>query len=80
MAVSKHILDLITLALQDRVLTFKERQTIIEAAEKEGTATAEVNAVMDNMLEQRLKSYTKEELGSCPNCGHGVPLFVMSAS
>ena len=75
MAVSKHILDLITLALQDRVLTFKERQTIVEAAEKEGTATAEVNAVMDNMLEQRLKSYTKEELGSCPNCGHGVPLF-----
>ena len=75
MAVSKHILDLITLALQDRVLTFKERQTIVEAAEKEGTATAEVNAVMDNMLEQRLKNYTKEELGSCPNCGHGVPLF-----
>ena len=34
MAVSKHILDLITLALQDRVLTFKERQTIVEAAEK----------------------------------------------
>lgn len=75
MAVSKHILDLINLALQDRVLTFKERQTIIEAAEHEGTAAAEINAVMDNMLEQRLKSYTKEELGSCPGCGHGVPLF-----
>ena len=75
MAVSKHILDLITLALQDRVLTFKERQTIVEAAGKEGTAEAEITAVLDNMLAQRLKSFTKEELGSCPGCGHGVPLF-----
>ncbi|MBO7567428.1 MAG: hypothetical protein J6T60_10095 [Bacteroidales bacterium] len=27
------------------------------------------------LKEPRLKSYTKEELGSCPGCGHGVPVF-----
>jgi hypothetical protein len=75
MAVSKRILDLIALALQDRVLTFKERQIIMEAAVKEGTSEAEINAVIDNMLAQRLGSFTKEELGSCPGCGHGVPLL-----
>lgn len=75
MAISKHILDLVTLALQDRELTFTERNTIIQKAVEEGTAVAEINAVIDNMLEQRLRSYTKEELGSCPGCGHGVPLI-----
>ena len=65
MAISKHILDLVTLALQDRELTFTERNTIIQKAVEEGTAVAEINAVIDNMLEQRLRSYTKEELGSC---------------
>jgi len=49
MAVSKRILDLIALALQDRVLTFKERQIITESAMKEGTPELEVNAVIDNM-------------------------------
>ena len=36
MAISKHIKNLIDLALQDRVLTYKERQTIIEEAKKTG--------------------------------------------
>ncbi len=75
MAVSKHILDLIALALQDRVLTYKERQTIVAEAIEGGTPAEEINAVLDNMLAQRLQSYTKEELGSCPGCGHGVPLI-----
>jgi len=75
MAISKQTLDLINLALQDRVLTFKERRVIVENATKEGTPLEEINTVLDNMLAQRMKSYTKEELRSCPGCGHGVPLI-----
>lgn len=75
MAISNHIIDLTALALQDRVLTFKERQTIVDAALKEGVSANEINAYIDNALNIRLKSYTKEELGSCPGCGHGVPLI-----
>ena len=75
MAISKKTYDLITLALYDRVLTYKERQTIVDSATKEGTPLQEINAVIDNMLTERLKSYTKEELRSCPSCGHGVPLI-----
>ena len=75
MAISNHIIDLTALALQDRVLTFKERQTIVRAAEKEGISTREINTYIDNALTIRLKSYKKEELSSCPGCGHGVPLI-----
>jgi len=75
MAISKKTLDLINLALQDRVLTFKERQVIVENATKEGTPTAEINALIDNMLAQRLQSYTKEELKRCPHCGAQIPLI-----
>ena len=75
MAVSKHILDLITLALQDRVLTFKERQTIVQTATNEGVNEAEINAVLDNMLAQRLKNFAKEELQRCPTCGAQIPLI-----
>ncbi|MCR5453555.1 MAG: zinc ribbon domain-containing protein [Bacteroidales bacterium] len=75
MAISKQTLDLISLALQDRVLTFKEREVIVKTATNEGTPLEEINAVLDNMLTQRMKSYTKEELRSCPGCGHGVPLI-----
>ena len=75
MAISQKITDLISLALSDRVLTFKERRTIVDAAISEGTPLSEINAVIDKMLTQRLKSYTKEELRSCPGCGHGVPLI-----
>lgn len=75
MAVSKEILELARLALQDRVLTFTERQTIVQKALSEGVSAAEINAVLDNMLARRLESFTKEELRSCPGCGHGVPLI-----
>ncbi len=75
MAITRHILDLIDLALQDRVLTYKERETIVATAAKEGVPEAEINAVLNNMLDQRLKSFTKEELKECPTCGHSVPLL-----
>lgn len=75
MAISKKILDLAHLALSDRVLTYTERQTIAKAAMEEGTPEVEINAVLDNMLTQRLKSFTKEELRNCPHCGAQIPLI-----
>ena len=75
MAVSKHIIDLTRLALADRVLTYKERETIVKEALAEGIPEAEINAFMDNMLAQRLKSLTKEELKNCPACGGQIPLI-----
>ena len=75
MAVSKKIFDLTRLALQDRVLTFKERQTIVRVALEEGVSEQEINAFLDNMLNQRLKTMAKEELCSCPGCGAQIPLI-----
>ncbi len=75
MAISSHIVNLTTLALKDRVLTYTERQIIMNAAMQEGVSEQEINAYIDSALEERLQSYTKEELGRCPGCGHGVPLI-----
>ncbi len=75
MTIPDHIKDLVALALQDRVLTFKERQTIVNAAVKMDVEDEIINAYIDEALNIRLKSYTEEELGSCPDCGHGVPLI-----
>ena len=75
MTISQRVRDLTAIALQDRIITFKERQTIIKAALKDGASKKEINAYINNALAIRLKSYTKEELGSCPGCGHGVPLI-----
>lgn len=75
MAVSKKILDLINLALQDKVLTHKERHIIETTAMSEGVDKREINALMDNMFRERLKSFAKEELKRCPMCGSQVPLL-----
>lgn len=75
MAIPKHIIDLTALALQDRVLTFNERQTIVVEAEKAGVAAEEINRYIDTALAQRLQSYTKEELKRCPTCGAQIPLI-----
>ncbi len=75
MAISSHIINLTALALKDRVLTYTERQTIMNAAMQEGVSAQEINAYIDRALEVRLQSYSKEELGRCPGCGHGVPLI-----
>ncbi|MBR4274089.1 MAG: zinc ribbon domain-containing protein [Bacteroidales bacterium] len=75
MSIPKKIIDLTTLALQDRVLTFKERETIAAEALKMGVSQDEIDAYLTDALNTRLQSYTKEELGSCPGCGHGVPLI-----
>ena len=75
MPISKKIILLTAEALKDRVLTFVERQTIVKAALKEGISESEVNQYIDNALQQRLKSYTKEELKQCPTCGAQIPLI-----
>lgn len=75
MSISKHIADLTRLALLDRVLTYRERETILIEARSEGIPDAETNAFLDGMLAQRLKSYSKEELKACPACGAQIPLI-----
>ncbi|MBP5368081.1 MAG: hypothetical protein J6Z01_06505 [Bacteroidales bacterium] len=75
MAVSQHIIDLTNLALTDRVLTYKERETIVDTAIKEGLTSEEINQYLDNALTERLKSFTKEELKCCPACGAQIPLI-----
>lgn len=75
MALSQHIINLTRLALADRVLTYKERETIVDAAIKEGVKSDEINQYLDNALNERLKYYTKEELKCCPACGAQIPLI-----
>ena len=74
MPISQHIKSLVSLALVDRVLTFRERSAIVEAALKEGVDEQEINGFVNNALAERLKQYTKEELKSCPHCGAQIPL------
>ena len=75
MAIPKHIIDLTALALQDRVLTFKEREVIVKAATKAGVFEERINEYLDNALQERLKSYSKEDLQHCPHCGAQTPLI-----
>lgn len=75
MAISKNIIDLTALALKDRVLTFVERKVIIDAAMKEGVSSEEINSYLDNALNERLRSYSKEDLKRCPHCGAQIPLI-----
>lgn len=75
MKVSKKIKDLVSLALEDRILTNVEKQTIIDAAVAEGNTVEDITAFLDNAIKQRLQSYTKEELTRCPHCGAQIPLI-----
>lgn len=74
MSIPKKIQELAELALRDRVLTRLERETIVNAALKEGVDINEINSFVDNALRERLKYFTKEELCDCPFCGAQIPL------
>jgi len=75
MAIKKHIKDLVALALQDRILTYKERQTILQEAKNTGSNVKDTEEYIDKALRKRLKSFSKEELIHCPSCGALVPLI-----
>lgn len=75
MAIPKKIIDLVTLALDDRKLTFKEQETIIAEAVNMGIPESEVRAYISATFNERLKTYSKEELTNCPSCGALVPLI-----
>ena len=75
MAIKKHIKDLVALALQDRILTYKERQTILQEAKNTGSNVKDTEEYIDEALRKRLKSFSKEELIHCPSCGALVPLI-----
>ena len=75
MAIPKKIIDITSLALQDRILTHKERQTIVAEALKMGVDEVEISRFIDTAFSKRLQSYTKEELKRCPSCGAQIPLI-----
>ena len=75
MSISKKIKDLTMLALKDRILTVVEKQTIVNAALKEGTSESEIIQYINKTLETHLKSYSKEDLTHCPHCGALIPLI-----
>ena len=74
-SIPQKIQDLIALALQDRVLTYKERQIIVSEAVNTGMDESTINRYIDDELAKRLQSYTKEELKHCPACGAQIPLI-----
>jgi hypothetical protein len=75
MQISDNIKKFIDLALSDRILTYKERLVIEDAALKEGISKQEINAYLDDALHERLKTYSKEQLRHCPHCGAQIPLI-----
>ena len=75
MPISQKISLLTKSALKDRVLTFVERQIIVQTALDEGTSEQEINDYLNLALNERLKSYSKEELCHCPHCGAQTPLI-----
>ena len=75
MAISQRIKDHVTLALQDRVLTDKERQVIVAMAMQEGATFQEIDQYINEAESERFKSYHKEQLTNCPKCGAPVPLI-----
>ena len=75
MAISQKIKNHVTLALQDRVLTDKERQVIVAMAMQEGATFQEIDQYINEAESERFKSYHKEQLTNCPKCGAPVPLI-----
>ena len=75
MPISQKISLLTKSALKDRVLTFVERKIIVEAAMQEGVSEQEINDYLNNELNERLKTYSKEDLCHCPHCGAQTPLI-----
>ena len=73
-SIPQKVINLTALALKDRVLTFKERRTIVQTAIEMGVFEERINEYLDNALEERLKSYSKEDLQHCPHCGAQTPL------
>ncbi len=75
MAISKKIAQLTALALKDRVLTYVEKKTIVNAALAEGISEQEITNYLNNAIKKSLKNYTKEQLKRCPFCGGQIPLI-----
>lgn len=60
MAISKKTLNLINLALKDKVLTQVERQTIVSAALEMGVPKQEIEAYLSHATDERIRSiYSK---------------------
>lgn len=69
------IQDLVSRALKDGVLTYKERQVIMEEAGKMNADPNEVSQYINTALDNRLSYIPKESLKRCPTCGAQIPLL-----
>lgn len=73
--IPQNIQDLVSLALKDGVLTYKERQVIVNEAKKMRVETGEINSFINSALDNKLKFIPKESLKRCPTCGAQIPLI-----
>ena len=77
--IPEEIEDLIQQYLTDGVLTDKERQVILNKAEKMGLDRDEIDLYLDaevQKIEQAAGSITRQRKGkTCPYCGASVPLL-----
>lgn len=75
MVIPDRIKQLTEIALKDKVLTFVERETIINEGIKEGIPAEEINEYLNKSLEAKISSMAKEDLDHCPSCGAQIPLI-----
>lgn len=71
--IKDEIKSLVAQALQDGVLTFRERQVIMEKATD--CDPEELKAYIDEALKNKMSFIPKESLKRCPKCGSQVPLL-----
>jgi len=69
------IQNLVSLALKDGILTYKERQVIVKKAKKMRLDMQEVNSYINTALDNKMKFIPKEDLKRCPTCGAQIPLI-----
>ncbi|MCR5453744.1 MAG: zinc ribbon domain-containing protein [Bacteroidales bacterium] len=69
------IISLVSLALKDAVMTYRERQTIINEAQRIGANIDEVEAYINQQLNIAISNRTKEQLKRCTHCGGQIPLI-----
>lgn len=76
--IPNEIAKLVDLAINDSLITPKERGVILEEALKMGVPIDEANKYIDDKLAERLSAAPKDSLKHCPHCGAQIPLVSSS--
>ena len=69
MIIPQNIIDLVNIAINDKNISPREREFIVEAAKKEGISEKTINEYIDTALENHLQSQQKDNLIYCKHCG-----------